>query len=168
MEEKRTSSVRRQRNSASVQHKEDPLSPKVSDSSKIKPALLDSTNSPTHKLRDSPADSIKSPISKQEKSERRPSVEVKSKTPGTGDDETSKKNSHSESRSKKSAEKNGQKVSKEPIDLLSPSFKSQKSEAVNNKLEKQYTFENPGSPPPKSIVVGTSLDEPDEKIVMLV
>ncbi|XP_046617376.1 TRAF3-interacting protein 1 isoform X1 [Neodiprion virginianus] len=176
-EEKRPSSVRRQRRSASVQPKEDPSSPKTLDSPKTKPALSDSTNSPTHKMTESSLRNTNSPIDKQVKSqqgnnqteqppdrisepETRQSAEIRGKT--SANDDGSRRSSHSDGRTKRSAEKNsaplegeskpkssaGNKV-REASSLLSPNHKSSKSDTVPNKLQKQYTFEHPGSPPPK-------------------
>ncbi|XP_046740555.1 TRAF3-interacting protein 1 isoform X3 [Diprion similis] len=120
-EEKRPSSVRRQRRSASVQPKEDPASPKTLDSPKTKPALSDSTNSPTHKRTESLLRSANSPIDTQIKlqqgnnqtelpidrisePETKQSAETKGKT--SANDDGSRRSSHSDGRTKRSAEKN--------------------------------------------------------------
>ncbi|XP_046479148.1 TRAF3-interacting protein 1 isoform X4 [Neodiprion pinetum] len=120
-EEKRPSSVRRQRRSVSVQPKEDPSSPRTLDSPKTKPALSDSTNSPTHKMTESSLRNTNSPIDKQVKSqqgnnqteqppdrisepETRQSAEIRGKT--SANDDGSRRSSHSDGRTKRSAEKN--------------------------------------------------------------
>ncbi|XP_046617377.1 TRAF3-interacting protein 1 isoform X2 [Neodiprion virginianus] len=149
-EEKRPSSVRRQRRSASVQPKEDPSSPKTLDSPKTKPALSDSTNSPTHKMTESSLRNTNSPIDKQVKSqqgnnqteqppdrisepETRQSAEIRGKT--SANDDGSRRSSHSDGRTKRSAEKNSAPLEGE----------SKPKSSAGNK----YTFEHPGSPPPK-------------------
>ncbi|XP_046592212.1 TRAF3-interacting protein 1 isoform X2 [Neodiprion lecontei] len=149
-EEKRPSSVRRQRRSASVQPKEDPSSPRTLDSPKTKPALSDSTNSPTHKMTESSLRNTNSPIDKQVKSqqgnnqteqppdrisepETRQSAEIRGKT--SANDDGSRRSSHSDGRTKRSAEKNSAPLEGE----------SKPKSSAGNK----YTFEHPGSPPPK-------------------
>ncbi|XP_046740554.1 TRAF3-interacting protein 1 isoform X2 [Diprion similis] len=149
-EEKRPSSVRRQRRSASVQPKEDPASPKTLDSPKTKPALSDSTNSPTHKRTESLLRSANSPIDTQIKlqqgnnqtelpidrisePETKQSAETKGKT--SANDDGSRRSSHSDGRTKRSAEKNSASLDGESKPKSSAGYK--------------YTFEHPGSPPPK-------------------
>ncbi|XP_046479147.1 TRAF3-interacting protein 1 isoform X3 [Neodiprion pinetum] len=149
-EEKRPSSVRRQRRSVSVQPKEDPSSPRTLDSPKTKPALSDSTNSPTHKMTESSLRNTNSPIDKQVKSqqgnnqteqppdrisepETRQSAEIRGKT--SANDDGSRRSSHSDGRTKRSAEKNSAPLEGE----------SKPKSSAGNK----YTFEHPGSPPPK-------------------
>lgn len=158
VEEKRPASVRqRQRRSASVQRKENPASPKA-DSPKAKPALLDSTNSPTHTIKESPSSRKSKSESKQRDvpdSASRLSAESGSK----GSDDTGVTGSRRSAHSRRSEEKGSAmddakpkssslQKTKEATGLLSPSHKPKLETA--SRLEKQHTFENPGSPPPKT------------------
>ncbi|XP_012268702.2 TRAF3-interacting protein 1 [Athalia rosae] len=144
VEEKHPSSVRRQKSSRSIQPNEDPLSPKTLKSANGKPALSDATNSPTHRVEDSSSNDIKPDVETPKQSQQ--DIQDLEMTIGS----TSDVKHSAELRARRVESSKGYK-NKEDSNLLSPSHKIHKSATARNKIEKQHTFDNPGSPPPKSV-----------------